>query len=470
MRSRRRFSCSPIGPGRSGDGTPWRAGSSASRSGSPPRPGSARRGRAGEQHVAEQSPEAYRPADTPEDPEALIEEIDRLPERLRTVVVLCYLEGMTYDAAARRLGLSEGSIRGRLARARDQLRRRLTRRGVTLPAGLLAAGTIAEGHARAAASGSLSASLITSTTRVALGVQAGEAATVLARGVLRSMVLGHLRSAALVLMAVLGSGLIAWEALAARDDEKARKPEPASAASRPSASPTAERPADGPYAITGRVSIEGTGEPVAGALLRAFLGSYSGNPIIDASRDFIRTVRTGADGRFRVNLPAGYASIVLFELPPGYYHADQHRRSSGIILSREDPVARSDYTVRRGHAWKFDIRRDDGGPLVDAKVDFFGGNPADLEDYFALSDRSGKAIVTMPLDGRKLVGSVGGPYVNVNPTHHELEFESGFNPDAVRSVARDSGKAGSLMGGPLAADCPGDRAGPGEIESLSHHG
>ena len=76
----------------------------------------AARRRAGEQHVAEQTPEAYRPADTPEDPEALIEEIDRLPERLRTVVVLCYLEGMTYDAAAQRLGLSEGSIRGRLAR------------------------------------------------------------------------------------------------------------------------------------------------------------------------------------------------------------------------------------------------------------------------------------------------------------------------------------------------------------------
>ena len=317
---------------------------------------------------------------------------------------------------------------------------------MTLPAALLAAGTIAEGHARAAASSPLPASLVGSTTRVALGVQAGETAVVLARGVLRSMVLGHLRSAALVLMAVLGSGLIAWQALAARDDEKARKPEPAAAASRPTASPDAERrPADGPYAITGRVSVEGTGEPVPGARLDGFLGSYSGNPIIDASRDFIRTVQTGADGRYRVDLPAGYASIVLFELPPGYYHADQNQRgSSEIILSREDSIARKDYTVRRGRAWEFDVRRDDGGPLADAKVSLLAANPPVFEAYSAQSDRSGKAIVTMPLDGRKLIGDVGGPHVNVKPTRHELEWESGFNPDAIRSVARDSGKPGRL--------------------------
>ena len=128
------------------------------------------------------------------------------------MVVLCYLEGLTYDAAAQRLGLSEDSIRGRLARAGDRLRRRLTGRGMTLPAALLAAGTIAEGHARAAVSMPLPASLVDSTTRVALGVQAGEAAAVLARGVLRSMVMSHLRSAALILVAVLGSGLMAWHA------------------------------------------------------------------------------------------------------------------------------------------------------------------------------------------------------------------------------------------------------------------
>jgi len=270
------------------------------------------RQRVGEQHIAEQTPEAYQPAESPEEPEALIEEIDRLPERLRTAVVLCYLEGLTYVAAAQRLGLSEDSIRGRLARARDRLRRRLTGRGITLPAALLAAGSIAEGHAQAALSIPLPASLVGSTTRVALGVQAGEAAAVLAQGVLRSMVMSHLRSAALIFVAVLGSSLTAWHTVAARDDDKARpaqRPDPARAASRPSASPKPARPVDepdGPYAITGRVSVEGSGEPVPGTRLDVSLGFPSHRSILGESQDQFRDVRTGADGRFRVEIPAGY--------------------------------------------------------------------------------------------------------------------------------------------------------------------
>ena len=53
----------------------------------------------------------------------LREEVERLPEPLRTPVVLCYLEDMTYQAAARRLQVSEGTIRGRLVKARSLLRR-----------------------------------------------------------------------------------------------------------------------------------------------------------------------------------------------------------------------------------------------------------------------------------------------------------------------------------------------------------
>ena len=63
---------------------------------------------------------------------ALHQEIDRLPERYRKPIVLCYLEGMTYQHAARHLGWSEGTTQGRLTRGRHLLRARLTRRGVTL--------------------------------------------------------------------------------------------------------------------------------------------------------------------------------------------------------------------------------------------------------------------------------------------------------------------------------------------------
>ena len=64
------------------------------------------------------------------------EEIGRLPEKYRAAVVLCYLEGLTHEMAAERLGWPVGSVKSRLAWARERLRVRLTRRGVapsTLP-------------------------------------------------------------------------------------------------------------------------------------------------------------------------------------------------------------------------------------------------------------------------------------------------------------------------------------------------
>ncbi len=72
------------------------------------------------------------------------EEIGRLPEKYRRPVVLCYLEGRTHEEAARKLRCSAGSVRGRLDRARQKLKDRLTRRGVAPAAGLAALAAGAE--------------------------------------------------------------------------------------------------------------------------------------------------------------------------------------------------------------------------------------------------------------------------------------------------------------------------------------
>jgi RNA polymerase sigma factor (sigma-70 family) len=65
------------------------------------------------------------------------EELDRLPDSYRQPLLLCYLEGMTHQEAASRLGWPIGTVKARLVRGRRLMRERLDRRGAGLGAGLL---------------------------------------------------------------------------------------------------------------------------------------------------------------------------------------------------------------------------------------------------------------------------------------------------------------------------------------------
>jgi RNA polymerase sigma factor (sigma-70 family) len=66
----------------------------------------------------------------------LYEEIDRLPEHLRAPLVLCYWKGHSQPEAAAQLGCPVRTLQNRLARGRDRLRSRLTRRGLSPSVGL----------------------------------------------------------------------------------------------------------------------------------------------------------------------------------------------------------------------------------------------------------------------------------------------------------------------------------------------
>ncbi len=62
---------------------------------------------------------------------ALDEELQHLPERLRSPLLLCYLSGLTRDEAAKQLGWSLGTLKRRLEEGRTVLRKRLERRGIS---------------------------------------------------------------------------------------------------------------------------------------------------------------------------------------------------------------------------------------------------------------------------------------------------------------------------------------------------
>jgi len=138
----------------------------------------------------------------------LYAEVNRLPPKYRDPVVLCYLQGQTNEEAARLLGSKAGTVSGRLARARELLRKRLTARGLVLPGGVVFA-SLPESSALAA----VSAGLIVSTTQAALRFAAARTASAvassnaaaLAEGVLKSMFLNKLK---VVVLVVLGLGLL----------------------------------------------------------------------------------------------------------------------------------------------------------------------------------------------------------------------------------------------------------------------
>jgi RNA polymerase sigma factor (sigma-70 family) len=133
------------------------------------------------------------------------EEVDHLPTQYRLPVVLCYLEGQTHEAAAAQLGWPLGSVKGRLARARELLRTRLARRGLTLTATAL--GTALTSSATAVA---VPPALLTTTLRAAVHFASAEVApvvpptraTVLAHGALRTMTGTKLLPVVVLLFAV----------------------------------------------------------------------------------------------------------------------------------------------------------------------------------------------------------------------------------------------------------------------------
>src|SRR5207245_8654546 len=68
----------------------------------------------------------------------LEEEVHALPEKYRLPLLLCYWESKSHEEAARQLGWPAGTVKTRLARGRQLLQGRLARRGVALPAGVVA--------------------------------------------------------------------------------------------------------------------------------------------------------------------------------------------------------------------------------------------------------------------------------------------------------------------------------------------
>ncbi len=135
----------------------------------------------------------------------LDQELSRLPERSRVLIVLCDLEGHTRKEVAQQLGCPEGTVASGLARARELLAKRLTRRGL-----LLSGGSLAAALSQSVASVDVPPAVLTSTINVATLLAAGKAAgaisgpiATLTRGVMKAMLFKKIMTTRMVVLALV---------------------------------------------------------------------------------------------------------------------------------------------------------------------------------------------------------------------------------------------------------------------------
>jgi RNA polymerase sigma factor (sigma-70 family) len=267
--------------------------------------------------------------------EALHAEIESLPASARLPVVLCYFEGLSLSEAARRLRCPAGTVHSRLARAKEKLRRGLTRRGVVLSTTAMAAML-----APRPASASVSSLLCDSTTRAAIAFAARHAAggvlsataAALAQEVLLAMLIHKVKAAALSVLLITslagGAGYYAINVLA--HTRAGRTPrEPMANAAWPEPRPgdatlSLDLPKPGRMFVVGRV-VDPDGKPVPGAVVEVFTRYRTPKGAGDEAKHgdtLLGQGRSDGEGRYRLDAIRTASTLVYvvhaLAAAPGY--------------------------------------------------------------------------------------------------------------------------------------------------------
>ncbi len=245
----------------------------------------------------------------------LDEELDKLPALYREPLVLCYLQGLTRDEAAGRLGVSTVTLKSQLDRGRKKLAAALTKRGIVMGLGLL----ITASTSTVAASPTKLLELILA----AAGGAPSAAVATLAQGVAMTGIISPPKLALFALAGVLLVGLGIGTVPSSAEQQKP--------AMEKLAKPAAKE-ITVPETVTIHV-LDPDGKPVAGATVRRVCRSRSDS--------FAETVlgKTDAEGRFEAGVtPFCSFTAIVDGLGVAWCGADSHGQELTLKLAEPCPI------------------------------------------------------------------------------------------------------------------------------------
>jgi RNA polymerase sigma factor (sigma-70 family) len=312
----------------------------------------------------------------------LHEEIERLSEALRAPFILCVLESKSRPEVARQLGCKEGTVSSRLARARERLRRQLTRRGVTLSA-VLAAGALSEGEESAAVSALLVGSTVRAALQVAAGIPIATAAgsaqvSALVTGGIRAMRATQSKTTAALLLAVglltAGMGMLTYHTLAAKQPAATQSDGP-----RPTGD-KAKGNTPSKHTILAGLVVDEAGKGVAGAEVE-----------VKDAREPARAV-SKSDGTFQLSVsdPTRFGFRLLARSPDGdrlgYLRVDGSEQKNWQSLH---------LVLKAARRVEMTVADAEGRPLAGARAGSLSDGTIMAR---AVSDAKGRAALRVPAD------------------------------------------------------------------------